>query len=183
MKPQNLFKWSIFGVSLSSTSLLKMETTSNLNFLSTIPETLFQFGQGGDDEFESPGLLPMARKSPPEAPPKHCWGTVCHIWWDRRLQNENCSTRSEGNQISYSMTWRYSKAVLWNIESSLGNQIKLSFKTYCTPVHSYPLSATKPELTKLLHIFSIMLLFITEQYKGMQKESFSTNTEQGTLLD
>lgn len=90
---------------------------------------------------------------------------------------------SEGNQTPYSMTQSYGKAVPWNIAFRLGNQIKLSFKTYYTPVHSYPLSVTKPELIKLLHIFSIMLLFITEQYEGMQKESFSTNTEQGTLLD
>lgn len=81
------------------------------------------------------------------------------------------------------MTWCYSKAVPWNTAFGLGNQIKLSFKTYYTSVHGYPLSATKPELTKLLHIFGIMLLFITEQYEGMQKESSSTNTEQGTLLD
>lgn len=170
-------------MSLSSTSLLKMETALNFNFLSTASETLFQFGPGSVDGFESPGLLPMAQESSPEVPPKHCWGTFCEIWWDRRLQNENCWTRSECNQPSYSMTWSYSKAVPWNTAFRLGNQIKLSFKTYYTPVHSYPLSATKPELTKLLHIFSIIMLFITEQHEGMQKESFSTNTEQGTLLD
>lgn len=49
-------------MSLSGTSLLKMEAASNLNFLSTISETLFQFGLGRYDGFESPGLLPMAQK-------------------------------------------------------------------------------------------------------------------------
>lgn len=81
------------------------------------------------------------------------------------------------------MAQHYSKALLWNIAFRPSNQIKLSFKIYCTPVHSYPLSVTKPELIKLVHIFSFMLLFIIYRYEGMQKESFSTNTEQGTLLD
>lgn len=164
------FNGSIFGVSLSSTSHPKMQTSQNRNFLSTIWETLFQFGLGGDDGFESPGLLPVAHKPSPEVPPKHCWGIISQIWWNRRPQNENCSTRSEGNETSYSMTQPYSKAVPWSIAFKLDNQIKLSFKTWCTPVHSYPLSATKLELTELLHIFSIMLLFITEHCEGIEKE-------------
>lgn len=81
------------------------------------------------------------------------------------------------------MTQRYGKAVLWSTAFRLSNQVKLSFRIYYTPVHTYPLSVTKPELIKLLHIFSIILLFITQQCEGLQKESFSTNAEQETLLD
>lgn len=160
---RNYFQDSVFALDLSNTSHVKAATPSaTLNPLSTASETWLQLGLSGKcwiywaNRTSSYHTQIFSR----HLPSKYWPSIVCHIWWDKRPQKWNCLIWSESNQTFYTMAQCYREAALWNIAFRLGNQVKLSFRIYYTPVHGYPLSATKPELIKLLHIFSIMLLFI-----------------------